>query len=330
MRLVMLGTGPFALPTYRALYGARHNVLALFTQPARAGEGKRAAPESPLRAVAREHGTPVHDPESINTDAARAELAVYRPDLLIVCDYGQILAPETLAVAPLGGINLHGSLLPKYRGAAPINWAIYHGETETGVTVIHMTPRIDAGPALAQARTPIGPEETAADLEPRLAELGAPLVCRVIDDLAAGRASPIPQDSVQASRAPRLKKNDGEIDWSRDAAAIKNQIRALEPWPKTFTYWHRPPAEPLRLILGASAVRRDLPPAEPGIVQRSQNDELVIATGTGGLALESIQPAGKRMLSTAEFLRGYAVQPGERFGPVGQGSDGKNQEPGTR
>ncbi|MBI3462173.1 MAG: methionyl-tRNA formyltransferase [Planctomycetes bacterium] len=320
MRLIMLGTGPFALPTFRALYGTSHHVLALFTQPARSGEGKHAAAEGPLRAVAREHGTPVHDPDNINTDAARAQLAAYQPDLLIVCDYGQILAPETLAVAPLGGINLHGSLLPKYRGAAPINWAIYHGETETGITVIHMTPRIDAGPALAQARTQIGPEETAAELEPRLAELGAPLVCRVIDNLAAGHITPIPQDQAQATRAPRLKKGDGAIDWSRDAASIKDQIRAFEPWPKTFTYWHRGPAEPLRLILGPASVC-DTAPAEPGTVLVAHGDDLVIATGDRGLALHGVQPAGKRMLSTAEFLRGYAVQTGQRFGESGQRSE---------
>lgn len=326
MRLIMLGTGPFALPTFRALYGTTHSVLALYTQPARVGEGKRPADESTLRAVARKHSTPIHDPVSINTDAARGELASYHPDLLIVCDYGQILARETLAMVPLGGINLHGSLLPKYRGAAPINWAVYHGETETGVTVIHMTPRIDAGPALAQARTPIGPEETAAEIEPRLAELGAPLVCRVIDDLAAGRAAPIPQDPAQASRAPRLKKSDGAIEWTRDAAAIKNQIRALEPWPKTFTYWHRHPAEPLRLILGPATIR-DTPTAQPGTVLVARGDDLVIATGAGALALHSIQPSGKRMLSTAEFLRGYPVQPGQQLGPEerGQGSGARGQ-----
>ena len=150
--------------------------------------------------------------------------------------------------------TLHASLLPKYRGAAPINWAIYHGETETGVTVIHMTPQIDAGPCIAQARAAIGPDETAADLEPRLAELGARLICETIDRLEAGRVEAIPQDAALASKAPRLKKTDGLIDWSRPAAAIKNQIRALEPWPKTYTFWHRPDGPPLRLILGPASV----------------------------------------------------------------------------
>ena len=153
-----------------------------------------------------------------------------------------------------GGVNLHASLLPKYRGAAPINWAIYHGETETGVTVIHMTPQIDAGPCIAQARVAIGPDETAAELEPRLAELGARLICETIDLLEAGRVEAIPQDAALASKAPRLKKTDGLIDWSRPAAAIKNHIRAMEPWPKTYTFWHRPDGPPVRLILGPASV----------------------------------------------------------------------------
>src|SRR6185295_7456792 len=152
-----------------------------------------------------ELGLPVLAPESINTDEARADLARFAPDLLVVCDYGQLLSPATLAVAGLGGINLHGSLLPKYRGAAPINWAMYHGERETGATVIHMTPQLDAGPSIAQAKTSIGPDETAVELEPRLAALGAPLVLESIELLRAGKAKPILQDAAQATRAPRLK-----------------------------------------------------------------------------------------------------------------------------
>jgi methionyl-tRNA formyltransferase len=238
--------------------------------------------------------------------------------LLIVADYGQILSPETLAVAPLGGINLHGSLLPKYRGAAPINWALYQGERETGVTVIHMTPRIDAGPCLAQAATPIDAEETAVELEARLAELGAPLVCGAIDDLQAGRAAALPQDPAQATSAPRLKKTDGEVDWSRPAAAIKNQVRAMEPWPKTYTWWLRRGGEPMRLILGRVTVIDESADAPPGTVVRSDGNELVVATGEGLLKITQLQPAGKRLLSAEEFLRGYPLTAGEALGRVAQ------------
>ena len=313
MKLIIMGTGPFAVPTLKRLYASGHAVLALVTRPPRPMHGKTQAETNPMRELAVERGTPVHEPESINTPHARAVLASYQPDLLVVCDYGQILKPETLEIARLGGINLHASLLPKYRGAAPINWAIYHGETETGVTIIHITPRVDAGPAIAQARTPIGPEETAADLEPRLAELGAPLVVQAIDDLAAGAVQAIDQDPIKATRAPRLKKEQGQVDWQRTAAEIKNQVRALVPWPKTFTHWQRPGGEPLRLILEKVRVEPALP-AEPGTVLEAKGDRLVIATGQQALVIDFIQPAGKRVLSAAEFLRGYAVRPGERFG----------------
>jgi methionyl-tRNA formyltransferase len=240
-------------------------------------------------------------------------LASHQPDLLIVADYGQILAPETLAIAPMGGINLHGSLLPKYRGAAPINWAIYNGEPETGVTVIHVTPRVDSGPCLAQAATPIDPDETAVDLETRLAELGAPLILQTIDDLQSGLAAAIPQDKSQATRAPRLKKDDGQIDWSRSALEIKNQVRALEPWPKAYTQWPRGSGEPLRLVCGRVAVLDDSTDQPPGTVVRSRGGELAIATGRGLLKIEELQPAGKRMLSADEFLRGYPLVAGERL-----------------
>ena len=314
MRLIMMGTGPFAVPTFRALYDTPHEVLALVTQPARSRRGGREAPKNPMRQAAEERGTPVLDPENVNTDEVREALAAFKPDLFVVADYGQILSSETLAVAPLGGVNLHGSLLPKYRGAAPINWALYRGDAETGVTVIHMTPQVDAGPCLAQARTAIDPDENAVELESRLAELGAPLICRTIDDLAAGRVRPIVQDKAQASPARRLRKTDGAIDWSRTAQQIKNQIRALEPWPKTYTFWRRTGGEPLRLILGRCQVQADRASGvEPGTVLAADRGELSIATGAGALVLLELQPAGKRLLGAEEFLRGYPVQPGDRF-----------------
>ena len=313
MRVIMMGTGPFAVPTFRALYDSGHEVAALFTRPDRPLHGKSRAEANPMRELAVKHAARVHDPEDINTPHARAVLASYRPDLMVVCDYGQILKPPTLEIARWGGVNLHASLLPKYRGAAPINWAIYHGETETGVTVIHMTARVDAGPAIAQAKTPIGPDETAAQLEPRLAELGAPLVLETIAALESGSARPIEQDPAQATRAPRLKKELGAVDWTRSAAAIKNQVRAFEPWPKTYTFWQRAGSDPLRLILDLVHVEPGQS-GEPGAVLEAGGERLVVATGDGGIAIDAIQPAGKRVLTAGEFLRGYGVRPGDKFG----------------
>ncbi len=220
----------------------------------------------------------------------------------------------------MGGINLHASLLPKYRGAAPINWAIYHGEAQTGVTVIHMTPRIDAGPCIAQALIDIEPDETAGELESRLAEMGAWLVRRAIDAVEAGRLEALPQDPALASRAPRLKKTDGLIDWGRPAGAIKNHVRAMEPWPRTYTFWHRPDSPPLRLILGPLAVvelddDEQQAAGPPGTVVEAAGERLLIAAGRGAVLPRSIQPAGKRPLEIEAFLRGYHLRPGDRLGP---------------
>jgi methionyl-tRNA formyltransferase len=315
MRLIMIATGPFAVPTFRALYQTPHAVAALVTAPPRVHRGEAVAPPSAARQIAEEHGTAIFDPEDVNAPASQAWLAEQAADLLVVCDYGQILKPATLAAARLGGINLHGSLLPKYRGAAPINWAIYHGETETGVSVIHVTPQIDAGPVIAQARLAIGPEETAAELEPRLAELGTRLISEAIDLLDSGRTNPLPQDPAQASKAPRLKKTDGLVDWSRPATAIKNQVRALEPWPKTYALWRHAGGQPLRLILGpVEAIVGPDPQAPSGTVVEAAAGRLVVAAGQGAVVIRSVQPAGKRMMAVEEFLRGHHVQPGERWG----------------
>lgn len=316
MQLLMLGTGPFAVPTFRRLYESRHCVAALVTAPLRVHRGKPVEPISNIRSVAEHHGTPVFDPEDVNQPEAQSRLAAWNADLMIVCDYGQILSPAALACARLGGINLHASLLPKYRGAAPINWAIYHGEKETGVTVIHMSPRIDAGPCIAQTRVAIEPEETAAALEARLAEIGAGLICDAIDLLEAEQAIPIPQDNRLATGARRLKKTDGIVDWTRPATAIKNHVRAMDPWPKTYTFWHRTTEKPLRLILGSLVVVDcDERPSAPGTVLRASADGLVVAAGEGAVSLRSVQPAGKRMMEIDEFLRGHPMRVGDRLGP---------------
>jgi methionyl-tRNA formyltransferase len=316
----MMGTGPFAVPSLRAIYDSPHQVLALFTRPDRPQQGRTKTPLNPMRALAIEHGTPVHDPESINATPARMVLASYQPDLLVVCDYGQILKPEVLELARLGGINLHGSLLPKFRGAAPVQWAILRGEAETGNSVIQMTPGLDAGPCLGQQRTLIDPEEDAGELEARLAKLGAALVCQVVDELAAGTARPIEQDAQLASKAPRLKKEHGVIDWSRSALEIKNQIRALRPWPRAFTFWHRADGPPMRINIDRVSIadRQDgeaSSAAGPGEITEA-SDHLLIATGNGAIEILELQAAGKRPMSAAEFLRGNRLRAGDRLAPA--------------
>jgi methionyl-tRNA formyltransferase len=314
MRLMMMATGPFAVPTFRALYDTRHKVVALVTAPLRSHREKPIPPISCLREIAAEHGTPILDPEHVNRPESQEPLARLAADLLVVCDYGQILSAATLATCRYGGINLHASLLPKYRGAAPIQWAIYHGETETGVTIIHMTPQLDAGPCVAQERVSIGPEETAAELEPRLAIVGARLVCQTIDAIEAGTVQSLPQDAALASKAPRLEKTDGLIDWSQPAVAIRNHVRAMVPWPTSYTFWHRGGGPPVRLILGPMTVVDGPTGFLPGTVVEAARKRLVIASGQGAVAPASVQPASKRVMSVDEFLRGYPIRPGDRLG----------------
>ena len=311
----MMGTGPFAVPTFESLLDSQHDVAVLVTRPTPPVRSRAEAPRNPMREAAAARGIEVLSPADVNSEAARKQLASLRPALYVVCDYGQILSPETLSIPLLGGINLHGSLLPKYRGAAPVHWAILNGDRETGVTVIHMTPKLDGGPALTLRATPIGESETTAELEPRLALLGVEPVHEAIDMLAAwDRSSPIgtPQDPALACRAPRLKKADGAIDWSRSAVCIYNQFRALKPWPGTFIQWQRPNGPKLRLLLNdISIVERASPEgATPGSVLVSEGDNFQVATGDGILSLREIQPAGKRAMTIDEFLRGYPIPVG--------------------
>src|SRR4051812_12017797 len=309
MRLVVLGTGPFAVPTLQALAKSRHDVALVITRPPIG----RTAHASPMQQAANSLGVPVWSPETVNSVDAKTRMASLQPDLLVVCDYGEILRSETLATARLGGINLHGSLLPKYRGAAPVQWAILRGETETGNSIIHMTPGLDAGPLLAQERTAIDADEDAEQLEARLAKIGARLVHRVVDELESGTAKSVAQDTTLSSKAPRLKKEQGAIDWSRTAQEIKNQVRGLRPWPRAYTFWHRPGAESLRLNIDRAAIHSPLAGLAPGGIVVTP-EKLIVACGDGAIDILQLQPAGKRSMPAAEFLRGYRLASDGRFG----------------
>jgi methionyl-tRNA formyltransferase len=317
----MAGTGVFAEPTFQALLARPESVVALFTQPDRVMGQQRGSTRQTgqgMAAIARAHGVPVCQPENINTPYGQELLAGFEPDLLVVAAYGQILKDFILAIPRLGCINVHASLLPKYRGAAPIAWAIYHGETQTGISIIRMTPGLDAGAILAQQATDIGPEETTGQVETRLAKLGAELTVSVVNRLLAGEDIPgLPQDPSQVSRAPKLTKEHGAIDWSRRADQICCHVRAMQPWPTAYTYWHRPGQPPLRLIvcLARSRPRADNEPTVPGIILPRTDLLGVVAGADTVVEVLELQPAGKRRLSAAEFLRGRRPQPGDRLGP---------------
>lgn len=317
LRLVMLGTGTFAEPTFRALLGqSSHHVVGLVTQPQRdAGERRgstRQVGEGMAVLAAAAH-VPVYQPESINTSEGVAKLKDWQPDLLVTAAYGQILNADVLNSARLGGINVHASLLPKYRGAAPVAWAIWRGEIETGVTIIRMTTGLDAGEMLAVDQLKIEPHETAGELEARLAPLGAKLAIGVIDRLAVGPVVGTKQDAALVTKAPKLKKEHGAIDWTQPADIVCRQIRAVQPWPTPYTFLHRPEAAPQRLlILQAESLEASI--GAPGTLQ-FDNKTLKVAAGSGCVNVLELQPAGKKRMAAAAWLNGRPVRDGDWFGP---------------
>ncbi len=327
LRLVMMGTGLFAEPTLERLLTGPDPVVGVFTQPDRALGAQRGSTRQigkGMKEIAREHAMPVYQPERINTPEGVSLLSGLHPDLLVVAAYGQILSPEVLAVPNLGAINVHASLLPKYRGAAPINWAIYHGEHKTGVTIIRMSAGLDAGDMLAQEAISIGAEETAGELEGRLAILGARLATEVIERFHEGPVCGQPQDPAQVTRAPKLSKQHGLIDWSNTAEQVCRQIRAMQPWPSPYTFWHRrlgnkPPTRLLILeahpLAGLPQSVCEAPLAGQVAAHREADQRLLVHTGESTLVeILEVQPAGKRRMPTRDYLRGQAIEPGDRFG----------------
>jgi methionyl-tRNA formyltransferase len=312
-RIIMLGTGDFALRTFERLIKSGHNVIALVTQPDRPQGRRQEVLPSRIKQAAQARSIPIIQPEDVNAPASLACLRALEPDLLVTAAYGQILSAELLSIAPQGGINLHGSILPAYRGAAPVARAIQQGEVETGVTVIRITPRIDAGGILTIARTPIDPDETAGALEERLAHLGAPLVVAAVAALAGGEPVTItPQDRSKVTRAPKLRKEDGLIDWSRPALAVHNLVRAMQPWPAAYTFW-RPAGSETQAAQRLIVHKTRVVPGHgvPGEVLDADDDRLIVAAGAGAVALDELQVPGKRPLPAIEFLRGHRIRPGD-------------------
>jgi methionyl-tRNA formyltransferase len=320
MRIVMMGTGTFAEPTFEALLAGPDPVVGLVTQPDRAAGEERGSTRQTgrgMKSIAQERGVPVLQPDSINTPDGVAGLRALAADLLVVAAYGQILSAEVLGAAPQGGINVHASLLPRYRGAAPIAWAIYHGEIRTGVTIIRMSVGLDAGDMLAQEAIDIGPDETAGQVEARLAPLGASLARRVIEQIKAGTVQGVKQDRSLVTRAPKLKKEDGLIDWTRTAFQVCCQVRAMLPWPTAYAWYHRAGQAPARFILHQAAARpaSSAESRKTGEVLRTDPRKLYVAAGEGVVEVLQLQPAGKKVMSAAAFLNGWRLQPGDRMGP---------------
>ncbi|MCE9531264.1 MAG: methionyl-tRNA formyltransferase [Planctomycetes bacterium] len=282
----MMGTGTFAEPTLEALLKGPDPVVGVFTQPDRDTGTKRASTRQVgrgMKEIAQEKGIPVFQPESVNASEGVAMLRDLQPDLLVVAAYGQILSKEVLLVPGQGGINVHASLLPKYRGAAPIAWAIYHGERHSGVTIIRMSAALDAGDMLAQEKVEIYPGETAGELEERLAPLGARMVMETIARMKLGPITGSKQDPALVTKAPKLKKEIGLIDWTRSAEQVSAQICAMQPWPTAFTFLKREGKPPVRMMIARTgkiiAASSGSSPPQPGLLWGSDGSSLWVFTG---------------------------------------------------
>jgi methionyl-tRNA formyltransferase len=305
LQAVFMGTSPFALPTLRSLADAE-GVIAVITQPDRPrGRGKEVAPP-PAKELAEGLGLRVLQPERVKDPAFIAQLAELRPDVIVVAAFGQILPPAVLDLPRLGCVNVHPSLLPKYRGAAPINWAIINDEPKTGVTTYLMDEGMDTGAILLTREVEIGPDETAQELGTRLADVGGELVVETIKGLKEGTLQPAPQDEQGVSYAPPLKKADGLIQWEAEAGQIRNRIRGMIPWPVAFTWWQGKRMKLFRGRIGDGA-------GAPGEITSTDNG-LEVACAKGSLFIEELQLEGGRKMRWEEFTRGHQLTRGEKLG----------------
>ncbi|NLX18311.1 MAG: methionyl-tRNA formyltransferase [Desulfobulbus sp.] len=303
LRIVFMGTPDFAVPSLQALLDGPDRVVAVVCQPDKArGRGKRiSAP--PIKILAEQYGIPVLQPASIRTGDFLNELRELAPDLLVVVAYGKILPGPVLSLPPLGAINVHGSLLPKYRGAAPIQWAVINGETETGITIMQMDEGMDTGDILLTAPVPIGPQETAGELFHRLARLGGDILGNAVSRLKEGRLIRTPQDHSKASSAPMLSKEMGHVDWSLAARQLHSLVRGLDPWPSAYGYigqkryrFFTPEVVPIRAA------------DPPGTICRADSQGLLIATGEDCLRIHDIQPEGRKRMAVKTWLHGSPIK----------------------
>ena len=310
MRLVFLGSGAFAVPCLEALLEAGHDVAAVLTQPDREKGRGRALAFPPVKTAGLALGLPVLQPRRVREPEALQALRRLEPEVQVLVAYGQILPRSVIDVAPRGTVNVHGSLLPAYRGAAPVQWAVVHGEPVTGVTTMLVDEGLDTGPILLSRETPVGERETAGELEARLARLGAALLLDTLCGLLDGSCHPRPQDASRATLAPLLKKEDGRIDWGRDAACLDRRVRGFHPWPGAFTSCGGRSLKVLQVL--------PLPPAgwgAPGEVLSVGREGLAVACGDGTtLRLEVVQPESRKPMPAAAFAAGARLEPGARLG----------------
>ncbi len=310
LRIVFMGTPQLACASLQALLAApEFQVVAIVTQPDRPKGREMKLQPSPVKELALRVNLPMLQPERARNEEFIEALRRAQPDLIAVAAYGQILPKSILDLPRFGCLNVHTSLLPKYRGAAPIQWAILNDERETGVTIMKMDAGLDTGDILAQEPTAIQAQDTSETLHDRLAKMGADLLARTIPDYAAGKIQPRPQPAHGVSYAPKIKKHDGQIDWRQPARAIWNRVRGLVPWPGAFTHL---PEQPRLLKLWQAEVLEQRGP--PGQILQADKTGIIVGCGAGALRILALQREGGRRLSAAEFLAGHPMKPGDRLG----------------
>lgn len=315
-KIVFMGTPDFAVPGLKALLAA-YNVVGVVTQPDRpAGRGRQLRP-SPVKKVAQAANIPLYQPASLRREETAEPIRTWQPDLIVVAAFGQILRPHLLNLPPLGCLNVHASLLPRWRGASPIHHAILSGDASSGISLMQMDEGLDTGPVYVRQSLPLRPDETAATLHDRLADLGATMLADHLAGIIDGRISPQPQDDSQATYAPMLKKEEGELDWQETTAALDRRVRAMTPWPGAFTWWD---GVLLKIKTAVPVAAAGLLIGEPGQVVPGpvdwggEGETAVVLTGDGGLQLEMVQLAGKQTMPINDFLRGRPDFIGARLG----------------
>jgi len=313
LRIAFFGTPAFAAPTLARLLASRHAVVGVVTQPDRPrGRGPRVS-DAPVKGLAIDAGVPVLQPERLRREDVEPAFRTLDADLGVVAAYGKILPEWLLALPRLGMVNVHASLLPKYRGAAPVHRAVMAGERETGVTIMRVVKALDAGPMIDRVRTSIGPDETSEEVECRLSEQGAALLVDVVDRLAEGPLEERDQDDAEATYAHKLTRDDSPLDWTLGARAVHDRVRGLHPWPHASTL-----LDGRRLIVHRTSTGAPLAsPLPPGTVVAASRAGVTVACGDGGTVnLLVVQPEGRRAMPAGDFLAGHAVSPGVRLGPA--------------
>jgi len=312
MNVVYLGSGEFGLECLNALAQSSHSLDFIVTQPPRqAGRGRKSRP-TPVANWAKTHSVPFIETDNVNTAETIERIATLQPDLIVVIAFGQKIGNELINLPPKAAINVHASLLPKYRGAAPINWAIINGETETGISIITLAEKMDAGDILGQATTKIKPDETAGQLHDRLAKLAAPLLLETIDKIAEGSVIYTTQDHSKATLAPKLKKSDGALDFAESAEILQRKIRSFWPWPgASVIYVSKKTAKSLRVTIAEACV---VETSNAGRLQPGTLDEnLNVICGENALKIAKIKPDGSRLMDFADFVNGRQTHPGDRL-----------------